>query len=320
MSEINTGSAAPTEAAPQSAESSESQETESLDTASPDAEDAQATLSDPTASKAEKVEAKKQLKKLKIKVDGKDYVEEFDPSDDDYMTRTIQMAKMGQKRAQEKSEYEKQVNAFIAELKKNPRKVLQDPNIGVDVKKMVAELIEEEINNSQKSPEQIEYEAAQAEIKEMKAEREREKEERRQTDLSREQEKEMIRYDNLMTAALEKHADLPKSPYVIKKMADLMLIGLDNGVNLDPEDVIPLVREEMQEDLKQMFAVMPEEVIEALIGKDVFARVRKKNLAKAKAAPTLPGTAAKTGIDVGKTSKETTKEQQKISLKDYLGV
>lgn len=325
MAEAIQGNAAPApEAAPQAAESGESQENESLESGSeasaPDAAaaDAQATLSDPKASKAEKVEAKKQLKKLKLKIDGKDIIEEFDPNDDEYMTRTLQMAKMGQKRAGEKAQLEKEVNSFIDQLRKNPRKVLEDPSIGVDVKKFVAELIEEEIANSEKSPEELKYEKAQAELKAMKEEREKEKEDNRQKELVRAQETEMIRYDNLMTAALEKHADLPKSPYVIKKMADLMLLGLDNGVSLDPEDVIPLVREEMHEDLKQMFSVMPEEVIEALVGKDVFNRVRKKNLAKAKATPPPP--AAKQGIDTGNSGKEPAKELKKISIKDFFGV
>lgn len=255
-------------------------------------------------------------KKLKLKFDGKEEDLEFDPNDDDYLTKQFQLAKMGHKSAQELSTIRKQVDEFITELKKNPRKVLSDPNIGIDIKQLAAQVIEEEIENSRKSPEQIEFERTQAELKALKEEREKEKAEFNKKELERIQNQEYERYDMLMTQALEK-SELPKSPYIIKKMADYMLLGLENNVDVNPMDIIPLVRDEMQNDLKEMFAVMPDEVIEALVGKDVINRIRKKNLAKAKAQPPV---SSKSGIkDVGaKTSKEED-NVKKTDMKTFFG-
>ena len=110
---------------------------------------------------AQQKEAKKMLKSLKIKVDGREMEEKlpFEIPDDEetveWMKRNLQMSKMGAKRAQEYSSLEKEVRTFIDELRKNPRKILADPNIGIDVKKLAAEVIEEEIANSQKSPDQL---------------------------------------------------------------------------------------------------------------------------------------------------------------------
>lgn len=235
-----------------------------------------------------KAEVKK-LRKLQIKVDGK--TEDLDlpfeledkPEYIEWMKKNIQMSRGAEKRMAEKANLEKEVEQFINELRQNPRKVLSNKNLGVDLKQLAAQILEEEIENSKKSPDQIEKEQLQARLRELEDERKTEKDDLSKKERERLEIQEFERYDMLMTQALEK-SDLPKTPYIVKKMADYMLLGIDNGENVSPEDVIPLVREEMQNDLKEMFASMPDEVIESIIGKDVFSRVRKKNVAKAKSA------------------------------------
>lgn len=272
---------------------------------------------------AEVKAAKKMLKTLKIKVDGKEYDEalpfeiEDTAENTDYMRKQLQLARMGQDRSKKLSTLEGEVRDFIEELKKNPRKVLSDPTIGVDVKKMAAELIEEEIANSQKSPEQLEIEKAQKELKELKAEREKEKEESKKREFERIQQESFERYDMLIGQAIEK-SDLPKSPYIVKKMADYMLLGLQNGMDVNPSDVIGIIRDEVQDELKQMFSVMPEEVIETIIGKDVFNRVRKKNVAKLK-AKNAPATGQNVAQDTGNSGSKEAKPVVKQSMKDYFG-
>lgn len=269
-------------AAPAAVESPiESQE--SIESANP--AESQAAASEASAPKESEI--KRNLRKLQLKVDGKVLDQEIDLDDNEYLTKELQKARAFDKRSQEYSQLEKEVRSFVEELRKNPRKILSDPTVGIDVKKLAADIIEEEIANSQKSPEQLQREKLEAELKSLKEEREREKEESRTKEFERLQEIEFERYDTLMAKSLE-NSDLPKSPYVIKKMADYMLMGLQNNIDVTPDDVLPLVREEMQGDLKEMFALMPDEVIEALVGKDVFNRIRKKNVAKAKASPPQP--------------------------------
>lgn len=279
---------------------------------------------DPTLSKQEKVQAKKMLKELKIKFNGKDYMEQlpFEIPDDEasinYMRDTLQMKKLSQSKSQETANLQKEVTQFITELRKNPRKTLSDPRFGVDLKKIAAEMIEEEIENSKKSPEQIEKEKMSEELRAMKEEREKEKEEFKKREFERLQEQEYERYDMLMTKTLDS-SDLPKSPYVVKKMADYLLLGLTNGIDITPEDVLPLVREEIQNDLKEMFAAMPEDIVESFIGKDNFNRVRKKQLSKAKQAQAAPKSLNKQVVDTGsKTSEKKTKET-KQNMRTFFG-
>lgn len=269
----------------------------------------------------QQVQAKKMLKSLKIKFNGREYDEElpFEIPDDEasikYMKEQLQLGRLARSKSQEYSSLEKEVKAFVDELKKNPRKALANPAIGVDIKKLAQEIIEEEIENAAKSPEQLEREKLESELKAMKEEREKEKEEGRQREFERLQEQEYERYETAMSKALE-GSKLPKSPYVIKKMADYMLLGLQDGMDLQPEDVIPIVEQEMQNDLKEMFAIMPDEVIEAVVGKDVINRIRKRSIAKAKAQPPVP---VKSSVrDVASEPKKETKEP--VSFKKFFGI
>lgn len=274
--------------------------------------------------------AKKTLKQLKIKFNGKESLEDlpFEIPDDaksiDYMTRQIQMSKLSQSKAQEYSDLEKEVKSFVEQLKKDPRKVLSDPTIGIDIKKLAAQVIEEEIQNSQKSPEQLEREKLENELRAIKEEREREKEDNKQSELKRLQQQEFERYDMLFTQAIEK-SDLPKSPYIVKKMSDYMLMGLQQGIDVTPEDVLPLVREEMQNDLREMFAVMPEDVIEKIVGKDVINKIRKKSVAKAKEAnaPLRPKSALETPAQAKESSAKSGKSGkpgEKMTFKNFFGI
>ena len=268
----------------------------------------------------EKKEAKKTLKKLALKVDGESFEEELPfeiedrPEIVDWMKKQLQLSKVSSKRMNEYSQLEKEVRQFVDELKKNPRKVLSDPNIGLDIKKLASEIIEEEIENSQKTPEQLEKEKIEAELKALKEEREKEKEEAKQKEFERIQEREYERYDTLISKALET-SDLPKSPYVLKKMTDYLMLGIQNNIDIEPADVLPMVREEILEDIKSMFSVMPEDVIENIVGKETLNKIRKKNLKKAKETPPMP--VNKAIQDTGKTESAEKAPEKKVSFKEF---
>lgn len=314
----------PTNSAAPTAQSSQTTDTAQSTAAAPQAaQQAEATLANPNATPAQKAVAAKKLKSLKIKVDGQEYDEslpfEIDDTKEnrDWMTRQLQMSKVANKRMGEKAQLENELRQFFDQLKKNPRKVLADPNIGIDLKKMAAEFIEEEIANSQKSPEQLKMEKIENELREEREARKNEQAAAQKREFERIQQMEYERYDTLMTQTLEK-SDLPKSPYVVKKMADYMLMGLQEGLDITPEDVLPLVREEILADIQQMAGAMPLETIEKLFGGDILTKIRKKNVAKAKAQPVTP---SKQKLDVGATPSQKTKEPvKKKSYKDFFGV
>jgi hypothetical protein len=222
----------------------------------------------------------KNMKTFKLKVDGQEFDESIDMNDEDGLREQLQMAKVSRKRMQEFSDLQKQVGSFVDALRKNPRKALSDPNIGVDVKELAARIIEEEIAEARKSPEQIERERLQQEIQAMKEERDREKNESQAREMERLKEQEFERIDMQIDQALQK-TDLPKQPYVVKKIAEYMLLGFQAGKDVTAEDVLPIVREEILSDIRHLAEVMPEDALQEIFG-DVIKKVRRSNITKAK--------------------------------------
>jgi hypothetical protein len=305
----NTQAAAPAEVA-----------TESVDTGSVEGQEGlQAVEQSPAEVKAAAKEAAR-LRSLRLKVDGREIEEDLpfeipdDPEAVEYMKRQLQMARMGTKRAQEYAQLEKEIRDLILEGTKNPRKLLQELNI--DERELARQIIEQEIENAQKSPEQLEKERIEAELKALKEEREREKQEFEQKEFERLQEQAYERYDQQMTDALER-SNLPKEPYVVKKIADYMLVALQEGYDVSADDVIPLVKQELEKDIQTLINAMPDEALEQFLGKQRLANFRKKNLAKAKEAVAV--SSAKAVKDTG--GKTAVKEpEKKMSFKDFFGV
>jgi hypothetical protein len=263
----------------------------------------------------------KKLKKLGLKFNGREEdVElpfEIEESHAEWMKKQLQMAKLGSTKAQEYNQLEKEVSAFLHELKSNPRKALANPAIGIDIKQLAAEILEEEIANAQKSPEQLEKERLEAELKAEREERAKEKKQRQEEEYNRLVEAEYERYDNQISAALQK-TDLPKSPYVVNKITDYMIMALQSGRDLPVESVVELAREEILDDIKQMFGVMPAETIEAILGQDNLTKLRKSRVSKAKATPPTPVKSAVKDVAANITSKK--QDESKQSFKDFFGI
>jgi hypothetical protein len=287
------------------------------------AQDAKATLSNPKASKAAKVEAKKTLKKLTLKVDGEEYDEELpfelpdDPKTVEYMKRQLQMAKMGQSRAQHAAGLEKDIIEFFNELQSNPKKALSNPVFKdrLDLKKLAVEIMEEEIENSKKSPEQLEKEKLQAELQAIKEERENEKKSAEQREFERLREKYAEDYDIQITQALEGNK-IPKSAAAVKKIADYMEIAVNAGKDISVNDLIPIIREELASDFLAHLNSLPDDQLDQYIPKAIQDRLRKKVVAKAKQAASNPALGGNKVASVGKAA-EKKPDAPKMSYRDF---
>lgn len=311
------------DAAENTAVSSESLETEGQQTAETGEttqDQVQAIEADPNLTAKQKQAEIKRINKLRLKVDGEEFDEELpfeiedDPKKVEWLKRNLQMSKAASKRIQEHSNLQKEVTSFIEELRNNPRKVLADKSLGVDLHKIAREIIEEEIANAQKTPEQLEKEKLENELKAIKEEREKEKKLAYERELQAKYEQEVERYDMKISKALET-AKLPKTAYTVKKMAEYLSLAVENNLNLDPEDITGLVEDEMRNDLRQLVSVLPEDVIEEYFGKEAFNKVRKKKLAKA------PPTPVKRAIaDVGVKTQKADTEASKTSFKDFFKI
>lgn len=276
---------------------------------------------DKNLTKAEKAEEKR-IRRLTLKYNGKEYDEElpFEIPDtkeaQDYMRKQLQLAKLSQSKSEEYSTLEKQAVEFIQQLKKNPRAILEDPTIGIDFKKLVADFIEEEMENSKKSPEQLELEKSKAELKRLKEEREKEKEESRKKSQEQLEQQYFDKYQTQLNTALEK-STLPKNDYVRNQLIDLMVLAAESKIDVDVNDLVPIVEQDFKTMLKAMFDISPEEVIEQLVGKENINKIRKKNLTKAKQAAQSTNSLKSLAKDVGQKSQKDEKPNEKQSFKDF---
>lgn len=232
---------------------------------------------------APKVEPLNYKKKLKLKVDGQEIEEELDFNDEEGLKRHLQQSKAFNKRSQELSTYQKQVNEFMAELKANPESVLEQ--LGLNVDDFAEKRIERMIDQAKKSPDQLEREKMETELKEIKAKLAKEEKERKEI----ENEKLRNQYASEIEADINKALDaaetsLPKrNPWVLRKVAEYMSLAMKNGYpQVTAKDVIPLVEGDFKTDLEEMFGVMPEAVMEKFIGKGNLDRLRKQRLKERK--------------------------------------
>lgn len=332
MSTENTGAAPDTTSSSQISPETASEVTETEGTeevaegsAQTAAQDAAAVIADPNATKAEKAEAKRTLKSLKIKVDGKEYNEELpfeiedNPKAIEYMTKQLQLAKVSNKRMQEKGEIENEVRQFLQNLKENPFEVLSDPRIGLDVKKAVTEYLEAQIAHEKKSPAEQKAEALEKENRRLKEEREREKAQYLEEQRLKAEEAAYTRYEMQINDAFAKNPDVAKTPANIERISNYVALGIKNGLDVSPEEVMHLVRQEADEEFRQKLIAASDEDLEKLIGKERLTKLQKQKLAKAKAAQAAAIAAPKipdTGI---KGEKKEEKAKPK-TMREFFGV
>lgn len=222
------------------------------------------------------------IKTFKLKVDGEEIEEQIDLADEEGLKRQLQLARAAQKRMQEASRQKAEAESFIQRLKTNPLEVLNDPSLGVNFRQIAEEYLAEQLEQELMSPEEKRIREAERIIREreaeMKAAREREESEQ----IERLKNHYAQDYDKKITEALQT-SGLPKTPKTVKRMAELMKMNLSNGLDLEPKDLVQLVREDYVQEMKSIFGAADGEALFNLLGDDVVTKIRKTDLQKLKA-------------------------------------
>jgi hypothetical protein len=263
----------------------------------------------------------KRINKLKLKVYGEEIEEDLpfdieeDPEVVEYLTKQLQLAKAAQRAMNENSTFQKQVQEFLGSFKKDTKAALEQ--LGIDPKEFAAQVIEEEIKKQQMSPEERERQELQEKIRKLEEERKAEREEMERREYERLLQQEYEKVESQIQTALET-SGLPKSRYAVKKVAEYLMIAAEKGVELSAMDVAPIVKEEIQKEMQELIAALGEDGAEEFIGKEIINKIRKKNLSRAKQAPTSIKSQIKDVADNSKISNE--KQPEKISMKKFFGI
>lgn len=273
-------------------------------------------LEDSDSSEEEVAEAKEELvKRISMKVNGKE--EDFDLSNDEHIERLKQMAQKGEgadQKFQEASKMRKQMEAFAQLMQKDPIAALK--KLGHDPDKIAELHMQKRIEEMQKSPDQIEREKLQKEVEDIKAERDRLANDKHEAEKKVAQETYSRQLDNEIAEALST-SEMPKTPYVVKRLAEYMMIGLKRDSNFQVADAVPLVERQIKKELQEMLGDMPEDVIERILGKKVSDKLRKRRINKMKKVPQTASNVKQTGKAEIRASQPKVEEKPAQSAKSF---
>lgn len=225
-----------------------------------------------------------QIKELKLKVNGKEIVEKIDLNDEARLIKALQMEKSATEAFQKASAKEKelaamnqQLDQFFELLKSNPLQVLMNPELGLNAEELANKILDMKIDEEMKSPEQKALEEAKAKLAEYEKKEAEAKAEAEALRLEKLQNEIASEINGAITKAIDS-GDLPKSPYIINKFGQLMDAALQYGVDVNAEELIPIVKSAYMRDMKEMIGKLPDEVIEDMITPDRVKGIRNKRI------------------------------------------
>jgi hypothetical protein len=214
-------------------------------------------------------------KKFLLKVDGEEFEEEFDLSDEESLKKELQLARAAKKRMAEAAEIKKKNFEIMQQLEQDP--IALAKKMGPKGREIIEKYLYEQLIEENMSPEEKEYKNAMAELEQYRAEKKQAEEQRKLEAETAEQQKYEQYYQNLIIEGLEK-SGLPKTPQNAQRMASLLQKNLSLGLELTPSDLANEVKRENLELIKTLSAnATPEQLLE-LFGADVAKKIRQHDL------------------------------------------
>lgn len=317
MSEENQGNAAVEEQVVENQEQDSSESSGEMSQEQADAAIQQAAKEGATPQEL------KELKKIfELKVNGKTIKKEYNLLDEETIKRELQLAHAGREAMQRNSEYEKALQSIIEQIKQDPFSVAAQLGLTEEqLDQLAYEKLNKKVEEAKKPKEQLEYERMQKELQEYREKMKKIEEEKLTIERARLEEKAQIELDQEVDAALEKYQFLPNHPYVMERIARALLWATDENTarenGYDPltikvEHVLPIVEQELQNDISKLLESLPEAVLDRYITKSVSEKQRQKRLAAAKKTSNISNLKKETAQPVEKKQEE----KKKLRIED----
>ncbi len=227
----------------------------------------------------------------KLKADGEEF--DFDATDEENIKREIMKARGADKRFDSAAAMKKQAETFF-EMIKNPdslKKVLADPRVNVDLKKLAKDLIWEEMeterlnlpeNKAEKDQREKDRELENYRSEKSKADEKKASEDRRERETRWESE-----YEKKIISALEIKG-VHKNENTVKQMAYYLEKAIENGHDLSPEDIASLVKSETSSTLRSYADALNEDQFLEFLGEHNAEKLRKADLKRLRSAQGNP--------------------------------
>jgi hypothetical protein len=221
---------------------------------------------------------KPEKKKFKYKADGADVEEELDEAE---VGNRLSLAKAAQKRMQEAANVQRQTKAFYEALQKDPLSVLTDPKImGSEKFQQLAEqFLSKKLAEQMLTPEERVQQEKEARLAKYEQEEVKRNEEANQAKAKQLEDHYAKQYEQTIMTALQS-SSLPKNPFTVKRMAELMQKNIRHGLDLEPQALAQLVKEDYQAELRHLISGANPEAILGMFGEDLSNKIRKHDLSK----------------------------------------
>lgn len=215
-------------------------------------------------------------RKLKVKIN--DAEQELD---EDEVVAGYQLRRASDSKFQEAARLRKEAEEIIGLFKSNPRKALEHPAIGADVRKMAEEILSEHLEEELSTPEQKRIRELEKKLAEQES-RDRAKAEAEEKAKSSAAETAYItQAEKDITSALQT-SGLPRTNRTVGRMIHYMQNALRAGHDVKPSEVVELVKEDYQNDIKELFGAADGATLAALLGEDGLKKVRTHDLSRLK--------------------------------------
>lgn len=246
-----------------------------------------------------------------LKVNGKQ--KEISSYDD--MKRLAQLGLAANEKFQQANEKIKQAEAIVELLQTNPEKALQ--RLGFDVREMAEEYLRNELQKEVLTDEQRKMLELEQKLAEYEAEKKMKEEEEKASRISELQKHYEAELSDKIIKAIETYK-LPRNERTISRIAEKLYVALENGYEIDPLDVAPIVKQEVEEELKGMYGTLDVESMLQILGEDNLKKIREHELKKVKEkAPKEVMKTTPVATPKSEDEDETKKASKKMKASDF---
>lgn len=174
---------------------------------------------------------------------------------------------------------EKLVKEIAEMIQTNPWQLLQ--RAGYDPRQLAEEYLTQAIEEDMLPENEKELRRVRQEKEELERQYKEELTRREQEQMNVAIQQAQQEISNSIIDALES-SSLPKSPEVVKRIANYMLIAEQKGINVNPKQVIPLVEEDFRNLNAQILKSLDPSKRISYIGEDLLKQIRQDDLARLK--------------------------------------
>lgn len=245
------------------------------------------------------------IRKFKVKVDGEEIEIDENQLISDYQTK-----RAADKRFQEAAKLRKQAEEVIHLLKTDPRAALRHPAIQANERELAEAILAEELENELLDPKDRQIKQLQRELKEKSDTEAETKAAAEAKSISEAEAQYTAAYETSISAALTT-AGLPITNMTVRSMTSYLQNALEAGYDMEPKQVVDLVRQDYQAQIKELFSASDANTITQLLGEDGLKKVRGIDLSRLKSPQQL--TPTPTPENQGQSKTKAGERKQKVS-------